>query len=183
MKNREILTRLLAEKAGYDITTTHGAANLQKDLEIATGEKLSVNTLKRIVGILPYDGELRESTVDILADYLGYKSAKELNAIIEKGSSDFSLPDNYIDATKQREGMVFRIEWAPDRKINIRHKGEGEYTVMESVNSKLRAGDLLKLEYISEGLPFIVKEVIRDGVSLGPYTAASETGVKNVTPI
>ena len=171
---------MLAERAGYDVATPHGAERLQKEIEGLTGERLSVNTVKRIVGILPYAGMPRASTLDIVASYLGFKDAKTLEAFIARGVSDFALPPRYIDLTALQPDATVGVEWSPGRRITLRHLSDGRYILSESVNSKLREGDIINVGIVAEGLPLMVREVIREGVSLGPYTAALEGGLTKV---
>lgn len=178
--DKEILKRMLAEKAGYDISTPHGAERLQKDIETASGEHLSVNTIKRLAGVIPYDHEPRQSTMEILARYLGYPSLQTLKAALKGHTSGFNLPDNFIDATGLPYHAVLKLVWAPGRQILLRHEGEGKFEVEETENSKLRPGDQLRLGYVAVGYPLIVKEVKRGGNSLGEYTAAVEGGLIKV---
>lgn len=178
--DKNVLVGMLARKAGYDVTTPHGSDRLQRDIEIATGERLSVNTIKRISGVIGYEGGLRESTLDIVGLYLGFKSGRELKSCIERASSDFRLPPNGIDLATLPPDARIEIEWLPDRKVRLRHRSEGTYIVEEARNSKIKDGDLLSLRIAAEGMPLIAAEVVRDGKSLGPYTAAPESGVSAV---
>lgn len=171
---------MLAEKAGYDVATPHGADRLQKEIESQTGERLSVNTIKRLAGILPYKGSIRISTVDILARYLGYSSAKELMAIMEGNTSDFKLPPHYLDLSELHTDERVILEWSPNRRIIIRNIKEGRYIVEKAFNSKLKEGDILEVGVVAEGMPFMVRDVIRADRSLGPYTAAQESGMSKV---
>lgn len=174
---KERLVKMLAEKSGYDVATPHSAIRLQRDIELATGERLSVNTIKRITGVLDYDGQLRESTMDIVAQYLDFRSAKELEANLANASSDFRLPFHGIDLTSLQTDTRVEIEWSPGRKIRLRHLSHGHYIVEDSFNSKIKNGDILTLRIAGEGLPLIASEVEREGESLGPYTAAPDMGV------
>lgn len=70
MKLSREAIKLLSEKSGRDVTTPVGADYLRNDIEATTGEPLSLNTVKRLTGLLPYDSEPRQSTLDILAGYI-----------------------------------------------------------------------------------------------------------------
>ncbi|MDE6786805.1 MAG: hypothetical protein K2J46_07195, partial [Muribaculaceae bacterium] len=61
----------LSEKLGVDVSTPAGATWLQLDIETATGERLGLNTVKRLVGVLSSDAKPRVSTIKIISDYLG----------------------------------------------------------------------------------------------------------------
>ena len=62
----------LSEKVKDDVSTPAGATKLQLDIETATGERLGLNTVKRLVGVLSSDAKPRISTIKIISDYLGY---------------------------------------------------------------------------------------------------------------
>ena len=180
MKLDSTIISLLSEKAGKDISTKAGAEFLRNDIEARTGEALSLNTIKRLVGILHYDSSPREITLNILAKYLGYSNWNQLLNAIQYKISDFNTPTNFIDLKLQPIGKEILIKWEPGRVIKIRHAGEGVYQVKESVNSKLLKGDVLTLSQIAVGFPFMVKEVVRGGQLLGSYTAACTEGVSSV---
>ena len=180
MKLNEIVIKMLSEKSGVDVSTKAGAEFLRNDIESQTGEALSLNTIKRLTGILQYDSNPREITLDILARYLGYKDFNLLKSTINNKVSDFNTTPNFIDLSSQPLNKIFIIKWEPDRSLKISHLGEGVYQVEESVNSKLLAGDFLTLSQISEGFPFMVKEVVRGGKVIGSYTAARTEGVFSI---
>lgn len=180
MKLNAVVLNMLSEKAGMDVTTKAGAEFLRNDIESRTGEALSLNTIKRLTGILSYDSEPREITLDIIARYLGYHDFNQLQAVLQNKISDFNTLPNFVDLKSQPIDKIFIIKWEPGRVIKIRHLGEGIYQVEESVNSKLLKGDKLTLSQIAEGFPFMVREVVRENKSLGSYTAAQIEGLSSV---
>ena len=180
MKLNGIVIKMLTEKSGVDVSTKAGAEFLRNDIESTTGEALSLNTIKRLTGILTYNSDPREITLDIIARYLGYKDYNLLLTAINNKISDFNTLSNFIDLNSQPVGREFIIKWEPDRVIKIRHMGDGVYRVEESFKSKLLKGDLLSLSQIAEGFPFMVKEVVREGQILGSYTAAQTEGVLSI---
>lgn len=171
------LVEMLTEKCGYDVATPYSALRLQSDIESATGERLSVNTLKRLTGVLEYQGQLRESTLDIVARFLGYRSFGELKTYMESATSDFRLPSKGIDTVGLPIGTRMEIRWSPDREIRIRHLSEGRYAVEEALNSKIKSGDIMTLGVVGEGMPLIATDIEREGMNLGSFTAAPESGV------
>ena len=62
----------LSDKVKEDVSTPAGAAKLKLDIEVANGERLVLNTVKRLVGVLPSNAKPRTSTIKIISDYLGY---------------------------------------------------------------------------------------------------------------
>ena len=182
---RTVLIKLLSEKAGRDVTTAFGSDWLCRDIESKTGEMLSLNTVKRITGVIDNRGEdrdlhARRYTLDIVARYLGYKDFQELESALNDNSSSFRKSDKLLDMTSLPRDCKVDIGWLPDRKITLGNRGDGWFEVEVSQNSKLRSGDLLNIYQVMQDYPLFVKEVIRDGVSLGSYTAAEDRGVTSI---
>ncbi|MCH5223227.1 MAG: hypothetical protein J1E82_04235 [Muribaculaceae bacterium] len=180
MKLQTIIIKLLSEKANIDVTTKTGAEFLRNDIEAKTGEALSLNTVKRLVGILPYESSPREVTRDILAKYLGYDNWNLLNTDLQNKISDFNRPEEFIDLKELPINSDVVIKWSPDREIKIHHIQGEKYEILEARNSKLQKEDIIFLSQIAIGFPFIAKEVVRGGNSLGNYTAARVDGVYSI---
>ena len=56
--------------------------------------------------------------------------------------------------------------------------GANRFRVQESINSKLRAGDELTATHIVQGYPLLVSDVLREGQSLGSFTAGKAQGIR-----
>lgn len=171
---------MLSHKLGTDVTTPAGATQLSHDIESVTGEHLGRNTVKRLMGIIPYENNPRRATLEILANYLGFESWAVLTAYINDRVSQFGN-EPFMSLNDVADGKKVRIEWQPDRKIVIQQRGEGRFEVISSENSKLKAGDILEQASASQGFPLLVKSVIRGGKNLGTYTAAAEFGVSKLS--
>lgn len=167
----------LSEKIGQDVTTPAGASYLCLDIESKTKVALGLNTVKRLVGVIPSDVTPRKTTLNVIANYLGYPSWDLLEEDTAMEGSGFGSKDIFIEMSDLEEDTVVEVCWKPDRRILIRHDGNGQYSVMKSENSKLRPGDLLSLSQLAIGFPFIADNVCRDGKVLGCYRAADGAGI------
>ncbi|MDE7414691.1 MAG: hypothetical protein K2N05_13000 [Muribaculaceae bacterium] len=180
MTLNSVIIKYLSERCGCDVTTPAGSAVLANDIEAKTGEKLSANTIKRLMGIIPYRFIPRSSTLDIIAKYLGFSSWDLFLAKINDSISDFNVENPFIEVNELGIGDEVSFKWEPDRRIRLRHRGDGICEVIEVENSKLTQGDLLHLIQLAEGYPLMAKEVIRDGKSLGNYTTAKTKGIYGI---
>ena len=171
---------MLKKMAGYDITTSCGSAMLHKDIETKTGQRLGLNTVKRLVGLIDYNSEPRQDTLTIIAHFLGFTSWECVIRYINDNISGFELKDSIVDLEILPPGKNIRIKWEPDRNILLNHIIGEKYEVLESINSKLQKGDILYLSQISEGFPLVVKKVIRDTMNMGNYKAGVDTGIKSI---
>ncbi len=180
MKKQAIID-LLTKKAGVDVTTAAGSEWLCRDIAARTGENLGINTVKRFTGAAAEDVNPRQTTLDIISRYLGYRDWPEMKrAVYGNSSSRFKFPDRMIDARGVPVGGTVTLQWDPDRKIRIRHLRYAKYEVVEAENSKLQAGDILYLDKLMTRYPLFVRSVTRAGQELGPYTAAEEYGLTSV---
>ena len=173
----------LSEKIRQDVTTPSGASYLCLDIESKTGVALGLNTVKRLVGVIPSDVYPRKTTLNILANYLGYPSWDILEEDTAMEGSGFGRKDIFIEMSELEEDTVVEVCWKPDRRILIRHDGNGQYSVLKSENSKLRSGDLLSLSQLAIGFPFIADKVFRDQKPLGCYRAADGAGITRLNII
>lgn len=169
---------LLSAKVGEDVTTPAGATRLRFEIWSKVGMLFGVNTIKRLVGVLPSDSEPRRTTLNAIANYLGYV---DWNLLMfdtnNKHSSGFRTSRPVVDMTKVSSGAEVEICWKPNRRIVIRHDGNGQYTVKISENCKLQPGDLLSIWELRLGTPFIADKVFRNEQPLGCYTAADGAGI------
>ena len=175
-----LLIQLLSDRAGCDVTTARGANVLRLDIEKATGEYISINTIKRIVGLLVYDGNHREQVKDVIARYLGFSSWELLEAYLANSLSDFNTDNPFMELSSLPEGRRIALEWEPDRRVVLRHLEGSAYLVEESLNAKIEKGDIVSVSHVAVGFPFYASDVVRNGKSIGNYTAASRRGIVHI---
>ena len=180
MRLNELQLNRLSERVGQDVRTPAGATALSIDIGSRTGHPLSVNTIKRLVGVLPGEVNPTRSTLNILANYLGYPDWDILEEDTAMEGSGFGKSNVFIEMSDVEEDAEVEICWRPGRRILLRHDGCGQYTVLESENSKLRPGDLLSLSQLAIGFPFIADKVFRDEKPLGTYRAADGAGITSL---
>ena len=91
-------------------------------------------------------------------------------------NSAFDDRDEYLACYLEKDQQVV-ISYPPNRSVIIENMGDNHFRVIESENSKLLKGDLLTLTHIVRHYPLLVSEVIRDGRSLGAFTAGKAQGI------
>ena len=125
-------------------------------------ETLGVTTLKRIWGYVDGYDTTRYSTLSILARCVGFRdwddflanrsrSGESSNPVLGRALHPDDIP---------QEGLV-RIAWAPDRRVLLRHLGDGHFLVMESENSKLKPGDSFHCSCLILGEPLYLDNFVR----------------------
>lgn len=177
----EILQRLKA-KVGLDMAKSSDFDTLSQAIIDATRENLSVNTLKRLFGFKTDKVVPRLSTMDIIAQYLGYPDYDSL--IKDLGDdADISLftPIDCLEVKQLEKGTQIRVSYDPNRVFFLTYLGECQFIVNDIEGSKnIRKGDLLTITQLAVGHRFVVAHVVRDGMDLGGYESAKFKGVKSV---
>ncbi len=154
---------------------------LAMDIRESTGQALSTTTLKRMLGFVIGPASNRTSSLDILAQYLGYPNYSILLKDIGEDSeiSDFSPVEN-IDSDDLEIGEQIRIMYQPNRVLVLSYLGENLYIVNKSQGSKLLKGDKLRIAGFYVGFELLISDVERDKKHLGSYRAAIQGGLTGV---
>ncbi len=179
--DNEILGRL-REKVGLRMTRSADFDVLAQAIKDSTNENLGVNTLKRLFGFKTEKVVPRLSTMDIIAQYLGYEDYDSmLKALGEDADISLFTPIDCLEVQDLERGSQVRITYEPGRVIFITYLGDNEFIVNDVEGSlNLRKGDLLSISQLAVGHRFIVSHVIRDGYDMGAYESAKYKGLKSV---
>lgn len=173
------IIKLIEDKCGSMLNSSSACERLALDIESKTGEKLGFTTLKRLLGFTSEQAEPRQSTLEILAVYLGFNSYKELeDAINNRGDSDFDDNAETIYSSGLPADVEIGLSYSPNRRLKLKHVKDDEFIVIESINGSLKARDIILVDSFTTGLPMIAKDVIRNGEKLGRYVAGGKFGIK-----
>lgn len=172
------LKKRIEERFGSEVTYTFQCIPLKRSIQEVTGETLSLSTLKRLMGLVASSHLPRRSTLDIIARYVGYPDFAAFESIAGDGTltSEFTEVES-MEADDMAPGAELILRYNPDRKLNLRYQGDGWFLVLNSRNSKLKDGDLLKIKQVVRGFELYVADVVRDGKSLGAYIGAKQGGL------
>ena len=70
-----------------------------------------------------------------------------------------------------------RIGWAPDRMLTLRYLGDEEYEVLESINSKILAGDRFSQTSFLMGYPLFITSILRGEETTPSFIAGMQGGL------
>ena len=156
---------------------------LSLDIMSKTGVHIGATTLKRLLGFASDERDPHTSTLDVIARYLGYAHWEELSKIEDKGNSDFDTADEEVRSADLKPGQCVEITYLPDRKVRMLYLGDTRYRVIDSQNSKLHVDDEVEIQNFVLHHPLFVVNVLRDGSSLGSFTAGRISGLSSVKVI
>lgn len=175
------IRQMIIERYGSEIAYPQQCESLSMAIKEATGVTLGTTTLKRMLGFVKGTANLRPSSLDIIARYLGYKDyrllAKDLGD--DTAISDFS-PIESIDSADLEPGEKIRIAYHPNRELTLSYIGDNKYVVDESRSSKLQKGDKLMIAGFYVGFDLLISDVERGGVHMGSYRAAKQDGLTSI---
>ncbi|MCH5228444.1 MAG: hypothetical protein J1F12_00430 [Muribaculaceae bacterium] len=182
MLDKKIIYKI-EEKVGHKITTTD-CIWLSKEITDKTNRVIGETTLKRMWGYTSdKNRKPHRSTLDIIAEFLGYKDYNTL-------AIDLELPEIVISDFEERDaietdtlniGDIVELSYLPNRLFSLKYVGDSRFIIETVDNSRnLIAGDIVKITHIEKGLPLYIPEVFRDGKNLGAYEAAKNGGLTSI---
>lgn len=175
------LKQMLEKRSGHSLTSAADCEWLALDFKSRAGESIGVNTLKRLLGFREHDvARHYTSTLDTVARYLGYRSWSDVDKAIEGSSSNFGHNPEVVSTDDLSTADTVTITYNPDRKLSFTYKGNNQFVVSASENSKLSVGDIVVIHQFTLNNPLFVGDVIRNGKSLGEYTAAQLGGLRTI---
>ena len=142
-------------------------------------QPVSVSTLKRLWGYVTYGSDPRNSTLDILSRYVGRADFRSLCLELQQTSSFFEA--DRVLSSDLKKGAVIELGWMPDRTVRLEYMGENRFIVNESVNSKLKEGDIIETSQFIKGQPLFIGSVLRDGQQLQSYVAGKSKGLTKLS--
>lgn len=147
------------------------------EIEKQTKQKISLNTLKRLFGFITGVSEPRLYTLDTIALYLGYTNWDVyLLSLDQSGNSGFnSLQEIRIESLPL--ASVIEFEYDPDRVVQVKFEGQNHFKVVSAKNSKLQENDLVEITHFVLNYPLVILNVLRDGKSMGRFTAGKVGGL------
>lgn len=107
---------------------------------------------------------IRQSTLDVLAHYIGYDSYCHYENHTKENprKTSHALKDyNELTSADIEDGARILLKWSPDREVIIEHINGAQYVVKSSVNSKLRPSDTFEVETIIEHAPLLLQNLQR----------------------
>lgn len=157
-----LLRKEVEQTLGMPVRTPKDFDLLSNKIYEKTHEQINSFTLKRFYGYIDR-GRCSRATLDIICRFAGHRDwlaflqkKKEEENTAESSSEEMT---SMLTADQLQVGDLIKLTWQPDREVLVRYIGDECLTILDSKNSKLRAGEVYQCNAIVNKLPLVLKGV------------------------
>ena len=146
---------------------------------------LSLSTIKRLWGYVESNGAPRLSTLNTLAQFLGFADWNTyLVALEQRGGIESALcTGEGIQTADLQAGDRIAVAWQPNRQCTFRYLGDNQFVVEESKNAKLQKGNTFSAARFMIGQPMYLDNILLADGTRTSYVAGKRNGLTSVTKI
>lgn len=174
----ELLKRRVEEKEGIKPAAPSDFLTLTAHINNLIDGQLNEYTLMRLWGYLKPYKSIRHSTLDLLANYVGYSHWSNFleneRAKMQEESGLVVKPS--IHTQNLKEGDRVRIAWMPDRVTTLLYLGNCQFCIEESENASWHKGETFCCRTFTVGEPLYVDNLTH---SDGSVDACYCVGMRN----
>ena len=178
-----LLRQLVEESADHTIATSNDFIFLSGEIQGRLNENLSVSTLKRLWGYVDGYASVRPSTLDILARFTGFPDWETFVSDyceVESVQSSHRVVGESLFAKDLSVGDNVEIRWNPNRRLLLNYLGGNIFTITESENAKLKAGDRFLCQRFILNQPLFV-DVLSDDGQTAVFVMGNKGGLTRLT--
>ena len=146
---------------------------------------LSLSTIKRLWGYVASNGTPRLSTLNTMAQFLGFADWNAyLVALEQRGGIESALctGEGIQTADLQAEDRIV-VAWQPNRQCTFRYLGENQFVVEDSTNAKLQQGTTFSAARFMIDQPMYLDNILLADGTRTSYVAGKRHGLSSVTKI
>ena len=159
----------IEERFGRPVQCSADCQSLSECIFEVTRRTIGVTTLMRMFGLVNENPTPRISTMNQIAQYLGYKDMKEMEKMLATVDK--------LNFENLKTGTIIQISYDPQSLLVMAYMGDNWFLINESHNSTLQKGDKVRIFQLAKGFELLAAEVVRHGKSLGSYRSAKVGGL------
>ena len=143
---------------------------------------LSLSTIKRLWGYVENNGAPRLSTLNTLAQFLGFTDWNAyLVALEQRGGTESAMfTGEGIHTVDLQAGDRIAVAWQPNRQCTFRYLGDNQFVVEDSENAKLQRGTIFSAARFMIGQPMYLDNILLADGSRTSYVAGKRNGLTSV---
>ena len=175
------LCESVERKSGKKMLTPLDFAWLEDKIENKLKERISVSTLMRVWGYRK-GVSTRQSTLDILARYVGYADYVTFSQWAPTKDDDEPQSDEVISRHLRTQdmqvGQQVELTWQPNRRCVVELLQGNCFEVIEAEETKLSVGDTFECNIFIEGEPLYLSQLVHEGRPPMVYVAGRRNGIR-----
>lgn len=152
---------------------------LEEKIANKVKERVSASTLMRVWGYRK-GVSTRQSTLDILARYLGYADyvtfCQWAPTKDDEPQSD-EVISRHLHTSDLQVGQKIELTWQPERRCVVQRQKGKSFLVVEVEQTKLSVGDTFECDIFIEGEPLYLSQLVHEGRSPMVYVAGKKSGI------
>ena len=143
---------------------------------------LSLSTIKRLWGYVESNGAPRLSTLNTLAQFLGFADWNAyLVALEQRGGTESAMfTGEGMQTADLLVGDRIAVAWQPNRQCTFRYLGDNQFVVEESKNAKLQRGTTFSAARFMVGQPMYLDNILLADGTHTSYVAGKRHGLTSV---
>lgn len=114
-----VIVEMLQRKSGNDLCLPSDCEFLSLDIESKIGVHLGATTLKRLLGFAKDERAPHASTLEVIAQYLGFPHWEQVLDEADNWNSCFDRPKHILRSADLDAGDEVRISYKPDRMVTF----------------------------------------------------------------
>jgi hypothetical protein len=175
----KLIKQKIRERYGHDVRYPRDCEPLANHITEVCQAKISASTLRRLMGFVNGMNEPCLYTLDVIAEYLGYKGWDELLASFEPAGGE---PEPVIDMLKPEQvknGQTIQLTYGPGKVVEVRKVG-GSLQVVSSNEKRLQLNDEVRFRLLELHYPLNFTHHFRGGNSFGKLQLATVSGITSI---
>ena len=148
-----------------------------------THQTMSPTTLKRLWGYIDGADETRNSTLEILSQFLGFDNWDDFLKSIAAESGSDPVVSPHINAEELNVGDRVAVSWKPNRRCTFRYLGDMKFIVEEAENSKLKVGNTFLASLFILGEPLYLSDLVQGNNPPVAFVVGNKDGLCELTCI
>jgi len=171
------LKQQIEESLGRKMKTSADFTFLSGAIWERTHDNLSASTLKRLWGYVDGADTTRNSTLEILSKFLGFKDWDGFLEHIDQDNGSDQVKNLHIKTDDLTVGNLVSVSWKPNRRCTFRYLGNYRFIVEQAENSKLKAGDTFRCGLFILGEPLYLNDLVQDNEFPVAFVVGNKDGL------
>ena len=175
----KIVKDKIHQRFGHEIRYPKDCEPLALHISQSCKTRVSGSTLRRLYGFVKGIREPRLATLDIIAEYLGFK---EWDQLLTSFNRSEEAPMKILERLKPEQiktGQTIQLSYEPGKIIEVKKTGS-LFQVILSNEKRLLLNDEVKFKLLELHYTLTFTHVFRQGNSIGQMQLAKVSGVTSI---